>query len=172
MTVTDDADLAGRLRLLRVHGGAKQYHHDEIGINSRLDTLQAAVLLAKVGHLAEWAAGRRRHAAAYDEAFESLDAVAAPQVAVDNEHVYHQYTIRADHRDELRDHLKRNGIGCAVYYPTPLHLQPCFAELRKLSGEFPESERASREVLSLPVYPELQSSQRDIVIEAILGFYQ
>ncbi|MCH7715276.1 MAG: DegT/DnrJ/EryC1/StrS family aminotransferase [Gemmatimonadetes bacterium] len=172
MTVTDDADLAGRLRLLRVHGGAKQYHHEEIGTNSRLDTLQAAVLLAKVGHLAEWAVGRRRHAAAYDEAFESLDAVAAPPVAVDNEHVYHQYTIRADHRDELRDHLKGKGIGCAVYYPTPLHLQPCFAELRKRGGEFPESERASREVLSLPIYPELQSSQRDTIIEAIRGFYQ
>ncbi len=172
MTVTDDAELAGRLRLLRVHGGAKQYHHEEIGINSRLDTLQAAVLLTKVSHLADWAAARQRHAASYDEAFGDLDGVTAPHVDVGNEHVYHQYTIRAQRRDELKDHLTGRGIGCAVYYPTPLHLQPCFAAQCTQRGELPESERAAAEVLSLPIYPELQPSQQDTIVEAIREFYR
>ena len=172
ITVTDDTELAGRLRLLRVHGGTKQYHHEEIGTNSRLDTLQAAVLLTKVPHLADWAAARRRHAARYDEAFRDLHGVKAPHVDVENEHVYHQYTVRSHRRDELKDHLTERGIGCAVYYPTPLHLQPCFATQCAQRGEFPESERAAAEVLSLPIYPELQPLQQDTIIEAIREFCQ
>ena len=171
MIVTNDEALAARLRLLRTHGGAKQYHHDEVGLNSRLDTIQAAVLLTKAGHLAKWAAGRRAHAAEYDKALGDVDAVAAPGVDPANEHVYHQYTIRAQRRDALKQHLVDRGIGCAVYYPKPLHLQPCFADLGHGEGAFPVTEQATREVLSLPVYPELTAVQREQVVEAIRGFY-
>ena len=171
MIVTNDDALAARLRLLRAHGGAKQYHHDEVGLNSRLDTIQAAVLLAKAGHLAEWAASRRAHAAAYDKALGDVDGVAAPGVDPANEHVYHQYTIRAQRRDALKQHLVEQGIGCAVYYPKPLHLQPCFADLGYGEGAFPVTEQATGEVLSLPVYPELTAVQREQVVEAVRGFY-
>ncbi len=172
MMVTDDDALAGRLRLLRAHGGAKQYHHDEIGINSRLDTMQAAVLLTKARHLAEWAACRRAHAGEYDEALAQLDGVVVPAVDPANEHVYHQYTIRAQRRDGLKQHLVDQEIGCAVYYPKALHLQPCFAHLGFGEGAFPMAEQATREVLSLPVYPELTSIQREQVVDAVRGFYE
>ncbi len=172
MMVTNDGELAARLRLLRTHGGAKQYHHEEIGTNSRLDTLQAAVLLAKVKHLRDWAERRRKQAAAYDAALGAIDGVTAPPVHDGNEHVYHQYTIRAARRDDLKKHLSDLGIGCAVYYPKPLHLQPCFSEFGYREGDFPEAERASREVLSLPVYPELTQPQRESVVDAIRRFYQ
>jgi dTDP-4-amino-4,6-dideoxygalactose transaminase len=171
MMVTGDTKLAARLRLLRTHGGAKQYHHDEIGTNSRLDTLQAAVLLAKAKHLADWAEGRRSQAAAYQATLGEIDGVTPPKVDEVNEHVYHQYTIRSDRRDDLKKHLLEQGIGCAVYYPTPLHVQPCFEELGYRKGSLPVAERASSEVLSLPVYPELTPSQRDAVVNAIRGFY-
>lgn len=170
MIVTQDEQVATRLRKLRTHGGAKQYHHEEIGTNSRLDTLQAAVLLAKLPHLAEWSDARRRHAAAYTEALAGVEGVTPPVVDPANEHVYHQYTIRASRRDKLKTHLTRRGIGCAVYYPSPLHLQACFAPLGYRAGQLPEAERASREVLSLPVYPELTVDQRDEVIDAIREF--
>ena len=172
MMVTNDGELAARLRLLRTHGGAKQYHHEEIGTNSRLDTLQAAVLLAKVKHLRDWAERRRKQAAAYDAALGAIDGVTVPPVHDGNEHVYHQYTIRAARRDDLKKHVSASGIGCAVYYPTPLHLQPCFSEFGYREGDFPEAERASREVLSLPVYPELTQPQRESVVNAIRRFYQ
>ena len=172
MMVTNDGELAARLRLLRTHGGAKQYHHEEIGTNSRLDTLQAAVLLAKVKHLRDWAERRRKQAAAYDAALGAIDGVTAPAVHDGNEHVYHQYTIRAARRDDLKKHVSDSGIGCAVYYPKPLHLQPCFSEFGYREGDFPEAERASREVLSLPVYPELTQPQRESVVDAIRRFYQ
>jgi len=170
MIVTGDAALAERLRRLRLHGGAKQYHHDEIGTNSRLDTLQAAVLLTKLPHLAGWSAARRQRAARYDQAFAGL--VQTPFVAPENEHIYHQYTVRVARRDALKAHLAKLGIGCAVYYPTPLHVQPCFAPLGYRQGQFPEAERAAREVLSLPVYPELTDPLQDQVIEAVRGFYR
>jgi dTDP-4-amino-4,6-dideoxygalactose transaminase len=171
MVVTQNADLAGRLRLLRTHGGAKQYHHEEIGTNSRLDTIQAAVLLVKAKYLARWAEGRRAQAAAYGEALGEIGGVTPPKVDDGNEHVYHQYTIRAQRRDDLKQHLVDRGIGCGVYYPVPLHLQPCFAELGYRDGSFPVAEGASGEVLSLPVYPELTTQQRDMVVDAIKGFY-
>lgn len=172
MIVTQDEALAVRLRRLRVHGGAKQYHHDEVGTNSRLDTLQAAVLLAKIPHLEEWNAARRRVAARYGEALAGLDGVTVPAVDRGNEHVYHQYTIRVERRDALQAHLKTEGIGCGVYYPTPLHLQPCFAGLGYRRGELPEAEKAADEVISLPVYPELRPEQQDRVIDSIRGFYR
>jgi dTDP-4-amino-4,6-dideoxygalactose transaminase len=172
MIVTQDEALAERLRRLRTHGGAKQYHHDEIGTNSRLDTLQAAVLLTKLAHLEEWSSRRRHRAAYYSDAFADLDEVVPPVTDPANEHIFHQYTIRAPRRDELKQHLLDSGIGCAVYYPKALHLQPCFAALGYGEGAFPESERACAEVLSLPVYPELSRAQQNVVIETIVEFYR
>lgn len=171
MIVTSDAGLAERLRKLRTHGGAKQYHHEEIGTNSRLDTLQAAVLLAKLPHLASWAAARRERAARYDEAFRGVRGVCAPVTDPANEHVYHQYTIRAERRDELRAHLERAGVGSAVYYPRALHRQPCFAALGYREGSLPNAERATREVLSLPIYPELTDGEQNYVIDVVRRFY-
>jgi len=172
MMVTSDDAIAERLRKLRLHGGAKQYHHDEVGTNSRLDSLQAAVLLAKLPHLEAWSAKRREHAAYYTRGLADLPAVRPPAVDPANEHTFHQYTLRAERRDELQAHLKRHGIGSAIYYPVPLHLQPCFSHLGYRPGRLPESERASAEVLSLPVYPELTQGQLDCVIETIGGFYR
>src|SRR5881227_224045 len=129
MMVTADAAVAERLRKLRLHGGAKQYHHDEVGTNSRLDTVQAAVLLAKLPHLASWSARRRDHAAYYDKGLSDVAGVQVPVVDPANEHIYHQYTVRVERRDELQAHLKAKGIGSATYYPVPLHLQNCFAHL-------------------------------------------
>ncbi len=172
MIVANDAVLAERLRRLRLHGGAKQYHHDEIGTNSRLDTLQALVLLRKLPHLADWSARRRAHAAYYTAALGDLPAVRPPVIDPANEHIFHQYTLRVERRDELSAHLKANGIGHAVYYPVPLHLQPCFADLGYRPGALPETERAAREVVSLPVYPELTTPQLDRVVDAIRAFYR
>ena len=172
MIVTSDDAAADRLRKLRLHGGAKQYHHDEVGTNSRLDTLQAAVLLAKVPHLAAWSGKRREHAAYYTQALKGVAGVTTPVVDPANEHIFHQYTLRAERRDDLQAHLKKEGIGHAVYYPIPLHRQPCFADLGYKDGSLPESERAAREVLSLPIYPELTRAQLDRVVDAIRGFYR
>ncbi len=172
MIVTSDDAAAERLKRLRLHGGAKQYHHDEIGTNSRLDTLQAAVLLAKLPHLADWSSRRREHAAYYSKAFAGLRGVTTPVVDRANEHIFHQYTLRAERRDELQAHLKAKGIGSAVYYPVPLHRQDCFLDLGYKEGRLPVSERAAREVLSLPIYPELTRDQLDTVVGAIREFYR
>ena len=172
MMVTQDDALATRLRRLRAHGGAKQYFHDEVGYNSRLDALQAAVLQAKLPHLAEWSAKRREHARYYDQAFAGLAAVRTPVIDPANESIYNQYTIRVERRDELQAHLKANGIGTAVYYPLPLHEQPCFSYLKYRQGQFPIAERAAQEVVSLPVFPELTRAQQDEVIEAVRKFYR
>lgn len=171
MIVTSDGELAERLRRLRTHGGAKQYHHDEVGINSRLDTLQAAVLTAKLPHLASWSEARARNAAAYDDLLRDIDNVKCPTLATGNTHVYHQYTIRARNRDGLMAYLKEIGVGCAVYYPKALHVQPCFSQLGYGEGAFPRSEQATLEVLSLPVYPELTDEQRKVVVARIREFY-
>ena len=172
MMVTSDDQAAERLRKLRLHGGVKQYHHDEVGTNSRLDTLQAAVLLAKLPHLASWSARRREHAAYYTAALAAIVQVTPPVVEPNNEHIFHQYTLRVERRDELQAHLKSKGIGTAVYYPVPLHLQHCFSHLGYQPGRLPAAERAAREVLSLPIYPELSHAQQDHVIDAIRGFYR
>ncbi|HET7791337.1 MAG TPA: DegT/DnrJ/EryC1/StrS family aminotransferase [Gemmatimonadales bacterium] len=172
MIVTSDDQAADRLKKLRLHGGAKQYHHDEVGTNSRLDTLQAAILLAKLPHLAGWSAKRREHAAYYAKAFADLPQVQAPVTDKANEHIFHQYTLRVERRDALQAHLKEKGVGCAVYYPIPLHLQNCFAHLGYRAGRLPVSERAALEVLSLPIYPELSQSQLDYVVDTIRGFYR
>lgn len=171
MMVTSDEALATRLRRLRVHGGATQYHHDEVGYNSRLDALQAAVLLAKLPHLEEWSAARRAHAEYYDGAFADVAELRTPVIDRGNESIYNQYTLRAERRDALREHLRAREIGNAIYYPLPLHLQPCFAYLGYREGSCPEAERAAREVISLPVYPELSREQQDLTISAVREFY-
>jgi len=167
MMVTQDIALAERLGRLRLHGGAKQYHHEEVGINSRLDTLQAAVLLAKLPHLAAWSHARREHAEAYSAALADLPGVVAPATDPANEHIFHQYTIRVPNRAAVQAHLKAAGIGSAVYYPTALHLQPCFADLGYRMGSLPQTEQAMAEVLSLPVYPELSAVQREAVVQGL-----
>jgi len=172
MIVTQDEPLATRLRRLRVHGGAKEYHHDEIGTNSRLDTLQAAVLLAKLPHLDRWNAARRARAARYDDGFADLAGVRTPATDPANEHIFHQYTLRVERRDALAAHLKTRAIGHKVYYPLPLHRQDCFLDLGYREGQLPEAERAAREVLSLPIYPELPPDRQDAVIDAVRAFYQ
>ena len=171
MMVTQDDALAERLRRLRLHGGAKQYFHDEVGFNSRLDTLHAAVLLAKLPHLADWSAARARHAAIYTAAFGGQPDVCAPRTDPANEHIYNQYTIRVPRRDALQAHLKAKGIGNSIYYPLSLHLQPCFAHLGYAKGSLPVSESASEQVISLPVYPELSEAQQQAVIDAVTEFY-
>lgn len=170
MIVTSDAALAERLARLRLHGGARQYHHDEVGTNSRLDSLQAAVLVAKWPHLAAWSAARRERAARYSELLAEIPGVVTPAVDPLNEHIFHQYTIRVPDRDGLQAWLREREVGNAVYYPLPLHLQPCFAGLGYGPGSLPETERAMTEVLSLPVYPELTDAQQDWVVESIQAF--
>jgi dTDP-4-amino-4,6-dideoxygalactose transaminase len=170
LMVTQDDGLAERLRKLRLHGGAKQYHHEEVGTNSRLDTLQAAVLLAKLPHLAAWSAARRHRAARYSSAFAGEAEIVTPATDPANEHIFHQYTVRVPRRDELVAALRGAGIGCAVYYPVGLHLQPCFAHLGYRPGALPATEQAMKSVLALPVYPELTDAQQDVVIAAVKGF--
>ncbi|MDZ7631034.1 MAG: DegT/DnrJ/EryC1/StrS family aminotransferase [Gemmatimonadaceae bacterium] len=171
MIVTQDEALSTRMLKLRMHGSLKTYFHEMVGYNSRLDALQAAVLMAKLPHLAQWSAARRANAAYYDQALADVAEIVTPYIDPANTSIYNQYTIRAQNRDGLQAHLKARGIGCAIYYPLPLHLQPCFAYLGYREGQFPESERAAQEVLSLPVFPELSADQRDIVVEAVRAFY-
>jgi dTDP-4-amino-4,6-dideoxygalactose transaminase len=185
--LTGDAFLAARARLLRAHGDAGGYDHREVGMNSRLDAFQAAVLRVKLRHLPAWSDERRRIAAGYDRRLDELFSGAGPAGVTaasagrpvvrpaapppGTGHAYHQYTIRAHRRDELRASLTAAGVGCAVYYPTPLHLQPCFAALGGRRGDLPEAERAAAEVLSLPIYPGLTASEQDEVCEAVASFY-
>ena len=171
MVVTQSDEIATRVRRLRTHGGLKTYYHEEVGYNSRLDALQAAVLSAKLPMLSSWSAARRKNAAYYDAAFADVEGVRTPTIDPANESIYNQYTLRAARREDLQAHLKEQGIGSAIYYPLSLHLQPCFEYLGYKRGAYPESEKATREVISLPVYPELQQSQLDEVIEAVRGFY-
>jgi dTDP-4-amino-4,6-dideoxygalactose transaminase len=173
VTTNNDA-LAERLRLLRVHGSKKKYHHDILGTNSRLDALQAAILRVKLGHLDSWTNGRQNRADRYRKAFDDLDLVSSiipPKPPNERfQHVYNQFTIRCGSRDELKYFLGQNGIPTEIYYPLCLHLQAAFAYLNYGNGDFPIAEKASIEVLSLPVYPELPDEQQDRVIESIAEF--
>ena len=173
VTTNDDA-LADRLRRLRVHGenpALGRYMHEEVGINSRLDALQAAVLQVKLRQLPGWTETRRARAAWYDQQLSGISGISTPPARADRFHVYNLYTIRAQRRDDLRAHLEARGVGSAVYYPLPLHLQPCFANLGYRVGDFPESERAAREVLSLPLFPGLTLPEQERVAAAIREFY-
>jgi dTDP-4-amino-4,6-dideoxygalactose transaminase len=180
LVVTDDARLAQEVRLLRGHGAEPKYHHRVVGGNLRLDALQAAVLLAKLPYLERWTDARRARAERYDRWLAEQGLVGhgvEPPAAVHRtagarrDHIYNQYVIRAVRRDELRAFLAREGIETAVYYPLPFHLQPCFAHLGYRPGDFPEAERAARETLALPVYPELSVEQQTYVVERIRAFY-
>ena len=171
MVTTNDERIMQRLSSLRMHGSSERYYHTEIGINSRLDALQAAVLGVKLGHLDSWNEGRRGNAGRYSEGLSRLSGVELPAEAEYNRCVFNQYVIRAERRDELMGFLRQNGVGCEIYYPLSLHQQECFAFLGASQGDFPESERAAVETLALPVYPELEGSQIDYVIETIKRFY-
>ena len=170
MVTTDDEAFAERLRSLRMHGSRERYYHDEVGLNSRLDALQAAVLSVKLRHLDEWNSGRRRNAQRYSRSFEAMGGVIPPVEADGCTSVFNQYVIRADGRDGLMAFLRRNEIGCEIYYPVPLHLQECFRYLGGKEGDCPEAERAARETLALPVYPELGGDQIDFVVEKVGEF--
>ena len=172
MLVTNDLDHARRLHMLRVHGEETKYHHKVVGINSRLDALQAAVLRAKLPHLEEWTTGRQRKAQQYELMFGDAglaEQIEVPFVRSNARHIFHQFVIRVrdGRRDALREHLRERGVGTDVYYPVPLHLQECFAYLGYKEGDFPIAELAAKETLALPVYPELTDEQQDYVVNAI-----
>jgi dTDP-4-amino-4,6-dideoxygalactose transaminase len=173
MVVTNRAETAARLARLRVHGGVQMYHHEEVGYNSRLDALQAAVLSVKLPHLTAWSETRRKNAEFYDGALADLSGIVTPVIAPGNESIFNQYTIRVldGRRDALRSALHAAGVGSGIYYPVPLHLQECFTHLGYEEGDFPISERACREVLSLPVYPELGEARLARVATAIREFF-
>jgi dTDP-4-amino-4,6-dideoxygalactose transaminase len=170
MAVTNSPELAARLRTLRNHGQTSKYVSSEPGWNSRLDELQAAILRVKLRHLADWQRARQSHAAEYTRQFSQIPGVMPPIAPQDYDHVYHQYTIRVEKRDALRQALHEQRIGSAIYYPVPLHLQPLYASLGHKRGDFPHAERAAEEVLALPMYPELRAEQIARVTETISEF--
>lgn len=177
MLITSDDDHAHGLRMLHVHGEAQKYHHDVVGINSRLDELQAAVLRVKLAHLDEWTSARQRKARQYESMFTDAglcEQITPPYVRRDGRHVFHQFVIRVPGgaRDALREHLRMHGVGSDIYYPVPLHLQKCFADLGYEKGEFPAAERAAAETLALPIYPELTDAQQDYVVSTIASFFK
>jgi dTDP-4-amino-4,6-dideoxygalactose transaminase len=174
MITTNDPHLAQAVRTLRAHGSRRKYHYEVIGMNSRLDALQAAILRVKLRHLDEWTAGRRRNADRYRELFAEyglLERISLPCPGNNSFHVYNQYTIRAPRRDQLFGYLREHGISTEVYYPSPLHLESAFAYLRYRVGAFPQAEAACHEALSLPIYPELTAEKQQAVVAAIANFY-
>jgi len=182
MVVTDDKDLAAKIKTLRMHGEHARYTHRTVGGNFRIDALQAAILNVKLRCLDGWSARRRENAAYYDRSFREAGLVdkgfVRPPAAVYqaggdlNHHIYNQYTLRVKDRERLMARLRERGVGAAIYYPLPLHLQECFADLGCKPGDFPESERAAAEVLSIPIYPELTAAQKDYVVGTIADFYK
>lgn len=175
MITTNDPMLVERLRILRVHGSRRKYEYETLGINSRLDALQAAILRVKLRYLEEWIAARRRNANRYRAHFAErrlLDRVTLPSVPANCEHVYNQFVIRTQDRDKLQESLKHSGIPTEIYYPSPLHLQTAFGYLGYQEGAFPKAEAACREVLALPIFPELTGEQQDALVMAIAKFLQ
>lgn len=173
MVVTNNDELADSARIIRVHGSKPKYYHQVLGYNSRLDELQAAILNVKFPHLAEWTENRRVCAAYYTKQLnEKVGQFVQTPVEVDGRyHVFHQYTIRVERRDELQAFLKEQGVSTMIYYPVPLHLQPVFKELGYKEGDLPVAEKACQEAVSLPMFPELKKEQQDYVIEKIAEFY-
>lgn len=170
MIVTNDAKRAEKLQCLRSHGSKPKYYHKIVGGNFRLDAIQAAIVSAKLRHLDDWTAARQFNAKRYDCLFGGAGLpITLPSVTTDR-HIFNQYVIRLSQRDELQAYLKKKGVGTEVYYPVPLHLQECFAYLGHSAGEFPESERAAKETLALPIYPELSEGQAQFVVECIAEF--
>ena len=181
-----DVETGEHMKRLRNHGAARRYYHDEIGWNARMDAIQGAVLRIKLRYIEEWNQRRGEIAAAYDQLLQqagltdgrgrsiyvdSTHPVSLPATAPEAKHIFHQYVIRAHRRDGLREFLRQRQIGCEIYYPVPLHLQQCFAYLGYKAGDFPESERACREVLALPIFPELTGEEQRSVVAAIAEFY-
>jgi dTDP-4-amino-4,6-dideoxygalactose transaminase len=170
MIVANDAQRAEMLRVLRGHGAKPKYYHKVVGGNFRLDALHAAVVTAKLPHLDSWTAARQSNAKRYDRLFADADLqITLPKVVADR-HIFNQYVIRTNQRDELQTFLKNKGVGTEVYYPVPMHLQECFAYLGHKPGDFPESERAAKETLALPIYPELTAEQAKFVVDCIAEF--
>ncbi|NLB84460.1 MAG: DegT/DnrJ/EryC1/StrS family aminotransferase [Synergistaceae bacterium] len=175
LIVTPDQKLLDRLRKLRVHGAGKTYYHDEVGLNSRLDTLQAAILRVKLRHLEEWNEERRRVSGRYSALFAEyglLDGITPPAELYGNYHIYHQYVVKAQKRDELQRFLDEEGIVSRIYYPVSLHLQKCFSFLGYKEGDFPVSEQLSRETLALPVFPELTMEEQRRIVSVTARFYE
>jgi dTDP-4-amino-4,6-dideoxygalactose transaminase len=175
MVIASDQKLADRIRLLRLHGMNPKYYHSIVGFNSRLDELQAAILRVKLPYLDSWSAGRNENAKKYEQEFNAaglLSEITPPVILPQRSHIFHQYVIRCKQRDELQAHLKAAGIGTDVYYPVSLHEQECFLSLGYAPSDMPQSYAASKDVLALPVYPELSDAQRHYVVECIAEFYQ
>lgn len=175
LITTGDVGIWDTLCALRVHGSLSDYEHERVGLNSRLDALQAAILLVKLPHLNKWAEQRRRNATRYERLFEEAELtekVLLPTTDAGNYHVFNQFTVRVERRDELGRFLKARGVGTKVYYPVPLHLQKCYRELGYQAGSLPVAEQAARDVLSLPIYPELTDEQLDYVVDSIAAFYR
>jgi len=171
MVVTNDKELYNRLFIMRNHGSKPKYYHRWVGGNFRLDPIQAAALLVKLPHLDEWSEKRRENAAYYDKKFAST-VVQTPYIRPECVTIYNQYVIRVPRRDEVVAHLKANNIGCEIYYPVPMHLQECFSYLGYKDGDFPAAEKAAREVMAIPIYPELTDKMKDCVVETILSFLE
>jgi len=169
MIVTNDEQLYNRLSIMRNHGANPKYYHKFIGGNFRLDPIQAAVLLVKLPHLDDWSQARRRNAAFYDKKFAG-SAVETPYISSDCVSIYNQYVIRVPKRDRLVAYLREKGVSCEIYYPQPMHLQECFRHLGGKCGDFPQAEKAAREVLAIPVYPELTDEMKDYVADTIVSF--
>lgn len=174
MIITSDDEIGEKIRVLRVHGSKPKYYHHVLGYNSRLDEMQAAILNVKFLHLNDWSEKRREKAQTYTKLIKELigEQIVTPYEEEFNHHVFHQYTIRVQKRDELQAYLKEQGVETMVYYPKPLHLQPVFAELGYREGDLPETEKATQEAISLPMFPELKTEQQQYVVEKIREFYQ
>jgi dTDP-4-amino-4,6-dideoxygalactose transaminase len=171
MVTTNDDDLAGRLRMLRDHGSPRRYYHDMVGVNGRLDEIQAAVLRAKLPYLDGWNEQRRANAAHYTELLSSVPDVRVPETADYAEHVFHLYVVRVPRRDELKAFLHERGVGTGIHYPVPCHLQPAFQSYHSGQGALAVTEQVVDELLSLPMYPELTADQRLYVVDGIRDFY-
>ena len=172
MVVTNDSERADKLRVLRAHGSKPKYHHKIIGGNFRLDALQAAIVSVKLSHLDDWTAARQHNAKRYDQLFSEAGLPVSVPAVIAERHIFNQYVVRVQQRDELQEWLKKEGVGTEVYYPVPMHLQECFTYLGYHAGAFPETEQAAKETLALPIYPELKQSQSNFVVECISKFFE
>jgi dTDP-4-amino-4,6-dideoxygalactose transaminase len=169
---SNNDDTADLLRKLRIHGARPKYFHSIVGVNSRLDSLQAAVLLVKLSHLPGWHEARREKAEYYNELLADMGDVTTPFVHDHNYHIYHQYTVLAQKRDELRDFLKSREIGSEIYYPLPMHLQECFKDLGYKKDDLPVAEKAAEMALSLPIFPEMTGEEQEFIVQTIKEFYK
>lgn len=172
MCLTNNDGLADKLKQLRVHGENPKYYHKWVGLNSRLDTMQAAILSVKLDYLKDWSEGRRRNADYYYKNLSGVAQIKLPYIQSQAQTIYNQFTLIAEDRDNLMKYLQEHEIGCAIYYPLPLHLQECFASLGGKKGDFPVAEELAEKVLSIPIYAELSQEQLDYVIENIKSFYK